>query len=566
MDRLSRVAVLFAFVGFSCLTTLATAAEDFAGKYLGQNLSVELKLDNAAYTGTIALGDQQFPVKAHAAGDSLQGTFSSGGNDFDFTATLADRTLTLSTGGATYTLKKEAAAVNPLAAQQPLNPLAVGGQAVAAADAPAGYTVVTTTDSGKALTASKPDAANVLAAMKSVFPDLEKFFGARPEILGAYENTRDHRSGSATFAVNQNGHPLKGLVSCKVGDHGASVAVVYCRADATPAEWKKLLADAPADARAAAAVPPLKEYDFPDGTGSIGIADGWTTNAQSCMQTVQIKGPADQVITIGFVLSVQTPDSPMVQMQLQLEANARQWGMQPPPRPKVCVAPYTDPADDLARLVPQLSEFNQQAGSFGIEVDHLKTLPQEVQPCLPGGKAALLSYGVTHIDAEGTRTHFKAGSRAEITPIGNGAWMFYMTEIAGPDKTFDADVPVMLAMINSLKENAQVIADRTRQNIDDSNRRFAAMQQAHKEQTQAFDNYNKAWEHRELVQDRSFADFDEVIRGDRTVMDTQTGERASVDLGNVDRIVDHLNEGDPGRYKQIPLRDELYPLPGGQGQ
>jgi hypothetical protein len=39
---------------------------------------------------------------------------------------------------------------------------------------------------------------------------------------------------------------------------------------------------------------------------------------------------------------------------------------------------------------------------------------------------------------------------------------------------------------------------------------------------------------------------------------------ASVDLGNVDRIVDRLNEGDPGRYKQIPLRDEMYPLPGGQ--
>jgi len=43
------------------------------------------------------------------------------------------------------------------------------------------------------------------------------------------------------------------------------------------------------------------------------------------------------------------------------------------------------------------------------------------------------------------------------------------------------------------------------------------------------------------------------------VLDTETGNRTSVDLGNVDRIVDKLNEGDPGRYKQIPLRDEMYP-------
>jgi hypothetical protein len=52
-----------------------------------------------------------------------------------------------------------------------------------------------------------------------------------------------------------------------------------------------------------------------------------------------------------------------------------------------------------------------------------------------------------------------------------------------------------------------------------------------------------------------------VIRGVRTVEDTQTGYRTSVDLGNVDQIVDKLNEHDPGRYIQIPLRDEWAPLP-----
>ena len=56
-------------------------------------------------------------------------------------------------------------------------------------------------------------------------------------------------------------------------------------------------------------------------------------------------------------------------------------------------------------------------------------------------------------------------------------------------------------------------------------------------------------------------DFDEVIRGVRTVEDTQTGYRTSVDLGNVNQIVDKLNKHDPGRYIQIPLRDELAPLP-----
>ncbi|HYG33569.1 MAG TPA: hypothetical protein VEC99_02215 [Clostridia bacterium] len=46
--------------------------------------------------------------------------------------------------------------------------------------------------------------------------------------------------------------------------------------------------------------------------------------------------------------------------------------------------------------------------------------------------------------------------------------------------------------------------------------------------------------------------------------DTRTGERHSVDLGNVNEIVDELNRADPGRFIQVPLRDELAPLPGQQ--
>jgi hypothetical protein len=43
------------------------------------------------------------------------------------------------------------------------------------------------------------------------------------------------------------------------------------------------------------------------------------------------------------------------------------------------------------------------------------------------------------------------------------------------------------------------------------------------------------------------------------VEDTTTSVKRSVDLGNVDVIVDKLNEDDPGRYRQIPPRDELDP-------
>jgi hypothetical protein len=66
-----------------------------------------------------------------------------------------------------------------------------------------------------------------------------------------------------------------------------------------------------------------------------------------------------------------------------------------------------------------------------------------------------------------------------------------------------------------------------------------------------------------VIRDRSNANEDEIIRGDRTVEDTVTGAQTSVDLGSVDQVVDGLNADQPGRYKEIPLRDQVAPLPAG---
>jgi hypothetical protein len=116
-------------------------------------------------------------------------------------------------------------------------------------------------------------------------------------------------------------------------------------------------------------------------------------------------------------------------------------------------------------------------------------------------------------------------------------------------------------MMSSLKENAAVIAQQTRQQIDAQNARFEAQQRAHREVQAAYDDYNKSQARNSIIRSRSNDDFDEVIRGYRTVEDTSTGNRSSVNLGNVDHVVDTLNQYEPGRYKQIPLRDEMNPLP-----
>jgi hypothetical protein len=51
--------------------------------------------------------------------------------------------------------------------------------------------------------------------------------------------------------------------------------------------------------------------------------------------------------------------------------------------------------------------------------------------------------------------------------------------------------------------------------------------------------------HRSEGYERNNDDADEVLRGTRTVEDTRTGERADVNLGDSDAIVDGLNRTDP---------------------
>jgi hypothetical protein len=120
-------------------------------------------------------------------------------------------------------------------------------------------------------------------------------------------------------------------------------------------------------------------------------------------------------------------------------------------------------------------------------------------------------------------------------------------------RTFKQDFPVMQAIFNSLKENAAAInakgaAERKQADqIVDRTRQMTAATDA------AIDRMRR----QQLQADRSFADVDEGIRGYRKVYDTQTGQEADVNLGDVNGVVNALNEADPGRYVQVPLRDEV---------
>lgn len=581
-DHMLRSSFASIMVLLAALVAASPAAADvsLAGKYSDGNLAIDLAESAGAYTGTITLGSQQFPASARANGHRLDGTFSSGGNSYSFTAALADDTLTLTTARTTYTLKRVSPPPNPLAKQAPANPLSQPAPAAAAGDEPAGYTVVATTNSGKSLTVQKADATSVRAALEATFPDLARYFGERPAIAVAYEDSKDHKSGGATFTAKLNGQPIRGFVSCKLAEQGgATVTVIYGRTDAPKAEWDKLLnpqaADAPADAALAKVLGNnAYVYQFPDGTASITLAEGWKTPAQSVLNPVFIEGPGDQTIWFNNKFTIYTPDAPFLQQIRQNEAMLQRAGGNQPRRVTL-VAAFTDPVQALTDLYPQLSEVSQSNGGTAYRLDKIIS-HQDVATEVPNAKKALVSTELTRTK-NGKATLYRDDEAVLMFPSGSGSWTMVTGGIAAPAATFDHDKPLMEAMANSIHQNGDVITQRQNEMLQQQaanlqqmqqaqNQQFANQQAQHAQMMKGFAQHNQQWAAGQLQKSRQNANFVESIRGSRTIYDTLTGERGTTDLNYASGVVNSLNTAanDPNRFVQIPLRDEMYPAAPGK--
>jgi hypothetical protein len=424
------------------------------------------------------------------------------------------------------------------------------------------YQTVNATEFGKAFVTQRKDARSVKTALQLTLRDITRYFGVAPSVYSAYADSKDPHSGGATFLVNAGDVAVKGLVTCRAGDRSTKVAVIFIRADAPAAEWSRLVQSPGASAGPSAGSGPaaahahLRTYVFPDGTGSIGLAEGWTTRAQSAMQGVFVEGPRDQLIAIGVSFSVLTPASTL------------------PRGPMTLVAPFSAPIDALEALVPQLSRASVQQGGPARTIDH-PTKVEDRKPTLPNGRQSLVRFGVTESKA-GSSEHYQAIAQVELDPVTQTSFLLGITQLRAPDATFERDLPVMQQILQSMKSNDALITRKSGEAIAAQKQWFNRQQSAHRAQVDAFDAHNRQWQANERASDernrtweanqnaqaRRDDNFDELIRGYRSVEDTQTGFKTSVDLGNVDKIVDDLNEREPGRYRQIPLRDENDPVPG----
>ena len=105
--------VAAALLLFVMLITTIAAGSAIPGVYKGHEITVTLSGDGSHITGTIDMAGNKLPLTADDRGKGqIVGTFTSDGDQFDFTATLDGDMLSLTSDSTTYILMRQASASN----------------------------------------------------------------------------------------------------------------------------------------------------------------------------------------------------------------------------------------------------------------------------------------------------------------------------------------------------------------------------------------------------------------------------------------------------------------------
>ncbi len=391
---------------------------------------------------------------------------------------------------------------------------------------PQDYVIMASEGIGRAMVAQRDEVRSARVMLLGVIADLSHYFDQKPAVTNAFAE-KDERTAGAAFRASLKGKGVKGTIFTSVGAKGGTAAIIYDADDAPPHNF----------ARLAAALPTVREVQWndvriPDGSGTLRLPSDYKITGFA-NGAVDVAGPDGQMIDLGIACPVLTPEAIQAFVQQQLALGIR------PQAPQVPVAPYTDPVKAVENLVPVLSKLGEARGELPYR---LEKIVESAPLPWPNGQAANIHL-IVEIGRGDHIIHQHSLATVATMPIGGGQWLYYFSQVSAPDGIFQRDLTTMIQIWASWKVDAAVLQ--------------ARLQKAMETMRETHEIWRRSNEYAQRVYDRAVADFDEVIRGYRTVEDTLTGERRDADLGWVDRVVDKLNEkAGYERYKQIPLRDQ----------
>jgi hypothetical protein len=396
---------------------------------------------------------------------------------------------------------------------------------------------------------------SIQGAMGAMLRNVHSRFGERPQI-GRFFQSGGSDSVATFFTVtakSQGGKHIAGMVivSMPNGSQPAG-AIVYDDAQrfgttANPM-LKKLnevwhpdsAKPAPSSSGAppqTAAVPPLQQTTFPDGSGSIGLPAGWQITSAG-KGTVNAVGPNSESIHFGLYFPILDPRNPQTQMSLR--------SGRPLPGMYTAYPSGGDLVQAFLAVVQQVHQ-KQHAAMPTINITSSKKMPTSPTET----DSVLLTADIDSRDGKGVMASSLLVSA--LRPISGGTWAITVNQGSLPKRLADQEWPTISAIASSWRLNGAVIQAQTEAEIGRI-KQIGANAKAQADAAHAAeDAHNASVEAHWDSQARSNQNFSNYLLDQTVVQDNNTGGHATV----WNQYADSLVKNDPNRYQYVQTPDFL---------
>ena len=423
----------------------------------------------------------------------------------------------------------------------------------------AGVTVIDNPGGGTIAYAQMPAQHTVQGAMGRVLQYAHSRFGARPQVARVMRGA-DGNSLAVTFTVQPTtggtgemaglalvvvspSAPGKGALLTDQADRFRTTVKSMLQrlesqagaqktssvppstpsvAAVTPSQVTATNAKPSSDSKASAPPPaaPLHQTPFPDGTGSIGLPDGWTITGAHAGE-ITAKGPA--VAGLHFAW--------------QFTAFDRGQGGGPG-------SPFAIPygTDAGATFKALMTQNLQRQRKTVPAIDILASLPVADHEFFVVANAG---------PADG-QPPFRTWAHVHIGPLNNmGGYQITLYMINVPQENADRTQATAVAMFSSYKVNTDAAVAQIHSDMQKQQQWFERQQADFHAREQAQDSQFAAYQRRQDMQDRQFAAFDNGLLNNTVVFDKELNGHGTVS----NDLADALVQADPNRFQEVRASD-----------
>jgi hypothetical protein len=263
----------------------------------------------------------------------------------------------------------------------------------------------------------------------------------------------------------------------------------------------------------------LHQTPFPDGSGAIGLPEGWRITSAHAGDVI-VQGPHGEGLRFGMPVSVLDPRNPQSQT---LGHGPRGTA----PGNFVYIPFGTDGATAFKSAIAQFSQ-KQRKPPPSIDYTAVKELPND-------GKGGRNYFLVANVDAHDGKGPAVAWTQVGIgVPLALGGYQMTFYQVTVPAAQADQEVATVGKIFGSYQLNAGVAGGEIQADTQLT--------------TKIFQSTMSSIRHAEDVSDRRTQAESDFLRGNTVIRDTELNGHGRVS----DDVADALVHADPNRYEVVP--------------